>query len=153
MEISLKIDLTDEQYQNLMKKSYDRIFEDEDFAEELKKSVANGIEEFMKSPDGKQMVRITLTGDDYYNISARKTALGERLFNEAIKEYVSEISIPIKEFMKECLLKVDIERIVTNIIIDIIRQSIIGTTVNELKTESLIQRGQINELREKLNMI
>ena len=153
MEIFLKIDLTDEQYQDLMKKSYDRIFEDEDFTEGLKKSVANGIEEFMKSPDGKQMIRMTLTGDEYYNTSARKTALGKQLFDDATKEYVSEISIPIKEFLKECLLKINIEEIATDIIIEIFRQSIIETAVNELKTESLIQRDQINELRKKLNMI
>lgn len=52
MEIQLKIDLTDEQYNELMTTSYEKLFESDDFTKALGDVIVNGMADFIaKNPD------------------------------------------------------------------------------------------------------
>lgn len=52
MEIQLKIDLTDEQYNELMTTSYEKLFVTEDFTKALGDVIVNGMADFIsKNPD------------------------------------------------------------------------------------------------------
>ena len=60
MELTLKIDLTEEQYNDLMAKSYKEIFETDSFKEALKETICTGMVNWFDTPNGKDVIRETL---------------------------------------------------------------------------------------------
>ena len=85
MELMLKIDLTEEQYNDLMTKSYHELFETDSFKKVLAATVSEGILDFLKGPTGQSLIKKTFTGDSYYD-SGRNTDFGKKLFDTNILE-------------------------------------------------------------------
>ena len=100
MELILKIDLTEEQYNDLMTKSYHEIFESGAFKDALKDNILLGIENWLNSTEGKDVIRTSLVGDNYYDRNLRKTELGKSLLEVASSDFTDRMKEPVKNFSR-----------------------------------------------------
>ena len=156
MELTLKIDLTEEQYNDLMTKSYKEIFETDSFKEALKETICTGMVNWFDTPNGKDIIKKTLTGDDYYSRNMRQTETGRNILNEATKEYASKISEPIQDFYRDLLTKVNLGNLLKEILYSqIIRSMGIGMKDSMEMIEAVFntQSQELQSLREKLSNI
>lgn len=72
MEIQLKIDLTDEQYNELMTTSYEKLFESDDFTKALGDVIVNGMADFIaKDPDIIRACLCKKNENSYYGTRGR----------------------------------------------------------------------------------
>lgn len=154
MELMLKIDLTEEQYNDLMTKSYHELFETDSFKKALAATVSEGILDFLKGPTGQQLIKKTFTGDSYYD-SGRNTDFGKKLFDEASKEYMDQIKEPIGKFLQDCLMKVDIDRMAKAIVMNaFIKGMSFGMNDDLMVLQEQLWRteARVSDLRSKFNI-
>lgn len=154
MELMLKIDLTEEQYNDLMTKSYHELFETDSFKKALAATVSEGILDFLKSPTGQNLIKKTFTGDSYYD-SGRNTDFGKKLFDEASKEYMDQIKEPIGKFLQDCLMKVDIDKMAKAIVMHaFIKGMSFGTNDDLMVLQDQLWRTEtrVSDLRSKFNI-
>lgn len=154
MELMLKIDLTEEQYNDLMTKSYHELFETDSFKKALAATVSEGILDFLKGPTGQQLIKKTFTGDSYYD-SGRNTDFGKKLFDEASKEYMDQIKEPIGKFLQDCLMKVDIDKMAKAIVMHaFIKGMSFGMNDDLMVLQDQIWRteARVSDLRSKFNI-
>lgn len=101
MELTLKIELTDDQYKDLMDKSSEAIFEQDGFYKALEEVFIQSTAEYLKTPEGIKMIRKGLCGGHYfYNEDAIDTEAGKRIINAAASETIDLLKDPIKEYYK-----------------------------------------------------
>ena len=156
MELTLKIDLTEEQYNDLMAKSYKEIFETDSFKEALKETICTGMVNWFDTPNGKDVIRETLVGDNYYSSNMRQTETGRSILNEATKEYASKIGEPIQDFYRDLLTKVNLGNLLKEILYSqIIRSMGIGMkdSMEMIEAAFNTQSRELQDLREKLSHI
>lgn len=154
MELMLKIDLTEEQYNDLMTKSYHELFETDSFKKALAATVSEGILDFLKSPTGQNLIKKTFTGDSYYD-SGRNTDFGKKIFDEASKDYMDQIKEPIGKFLQDCLMKVDIDRMAKAIVMNaFIKGMAFGASddLMRLQDQLWMTEARVNDLRSKFNI-
>ena len=154
MELMLKIDLTEEQYNDLMAKSYHELFETDSFKKALAATVSEGILDFLKGPTGQQLIKKTFTGDSYYD-SGCNTDFGKKLFDEASKEYMDQIKEPIGKFLQDCLMKVDIDRMAKAIVMNaFIKGMSFGVNDDLMVLQDQLWRteARVSDLRSKFNI-
>ena len=154
MELMLKIDLTEEQYNDLMAKSYHELFETDSFKKALATTVSEGILDFLKGPTGQQLIKKTFTGDSYYD-SGRNTDFGKKLFDEASKEYMDQIKEPIGKFLQDCLMKVDIDKMAKAIVMHaFIKGMSFGMNDDLMVLQDQLWRteARVSDLRSKFNI-
>lgn len=154
MELMLKIDLTEEQYNDLMAKSYHELFETDSFKKALAATVSEGILDFLKGPTGQQLIKKTFTGDSYYD-SGRNTDFGKKLFDEASKDYMDQIKEPIGKFLQDCLMKVDIDKMAKAIVMNaFIKGMAFGTSddLMILQNQLWMTEARVEDLRSKFNI-
>lgn len=156
MELALKIDLTEEQYQDLMTKSYHELFATSSFREELGKTICEGILDWFKGPEGSKIIKETFTGDGYWKNNMRDTALGKKLVEDATKEYIDKIKEPLSEFIHEVFRSCDLDSIVRAVIYNAIMKGLTygaEERFRELYDISMINNGKIDEIKTKLQNI
>lgn len=106
MELCLKIDLTDEQYNDIMTKSYKELFESDDFKDALGKIIAQSMHDFLKSPTGQDLIKNTLSkSSGYYGSYSIDTAIGAKLVEKATEGYANQLAEPMIETYRNILLK------------------------------------------------
>lgn len=123
MNLALNISLTDEQYNELMSKTHDKLFESEEFINELTHVILSQIGQYLHDhPDEiRQALGITVS---YYNRNATQVAnnaLMTKIIQKASDEYSGEISdnvkLTIKEIMKSTNLSDIIEAVLSKAIL------------------------------------
>ena len=102
MELTLKIELTDEQYKDLMDQSSEAIFEQDGFYKALEEVFIQSTAEYLKTPEGIKMIRKGLCGGSYFysGDAAIDTEAGKRIINNAASETIDLLKEPIKEYYK-----------------------------------------------------
>ena len=156
MELTLKIDLTEEQYNDLMTKSYKEIFETDSFKEALKETICTGMVSWFDTPNGKDVIRKTLVGDNYYSCNMNQTEVGRSILKEATKDYASKIGEPIQEFYKDLLTKINIGNLLKEILYaQIVRSMGIGMneSIETMQSAFNMQSQELQDLKEKLSSI
>lgn len=110
MELMLKIDLSDEQYDELMKTSYNKLFESDDFQKTLGNVIVENIGEWLrKNPD---LIRQCLAkkgnggyynnyGNNYYDF----TETAKVLIDKASEETTDKLTDIVSDVLMSCLKK------------------------------------------------
>ena len=156
MELMLKIDLTEEQYNDLMTKSYHEIFESDAFKDALKDSILLGMEDWLNSPEGKGVIKTSLVGDGFYDRNLRKTELGKSLLETASSEFTDRMKDPIEDFFRETLRSIRIEDVLRLILIDSFRQGLISSSremMQILEERQMFTENEVNDIKNKLTSI
>lgn len=156
MELALKIDLTEEQYQDLMTKSYHELFATSSFREELGKTICEGILDWLKSPEGSKIIKETFTGDGYWKNNMKDTALGKKLVENATKEYIDKIKEPLSEFIHEVFRSCDLDSIIRAVVYNAIMDGLTcgaKDRFRELYDISMINNGKIEDIKSRLQNI
>lgn len=154
MELMLKIDLTEEQYNDLMQKSYDKIFDDEEFADVLKKIIADNMGEYLKTHP--EIVKKILVGeDDYYTRNQKSTKLGKMIVEEAVKEYSSDISEETKCAIKQILKTVNLSDLLWSVITQAVQKGMVEGMRYDFDMEHYRNdqlQGIVYNMKEKLGI-
>lgn len=156
MELTLKIDITEEQYNDLMTKSYKEIFETDSFKEELKKTIADGMINWFTSVNGQQVIKETLVGDNYYSRNLRQTEAGKNILTEATKEYSAKIGEPIQDFYRDILTKINIGKLLKEILYTEIMKSMgmgMKDSMEMIEAAFSMQSQELQNLKEKLSQL
>lgn len=117
MELSLKIELTDEQYNELMTKSFDSVFGGKEFTEALQKEILSSIGQYLKDHPNfiqEHLLRNSNYYSSYDNTNSYRVI--DRLIEEGSKTYASEISDAVAECYKHYLKKVPLEDILKEVL-------------------------------------
>ena len=156
MELALKIDLTEEQYQDLMTRSYHELFATSSFREELGKTICEGILEWFKSSEGSKIIKETFTGNGYWRNDMRDSTLGKKLVESATQDYIDKIKEPLSEFIYEVFRTCDLDGIVRAVIYNAIMKGLTygaEDRFRELYDISMVNNGKIDEIKSKLQNI
>ena len=156
MELMLKIDLTEEQYNDLMTKSYHEIFESDGFKDALKDSILLGIENWLNSTEGKDVIRSTLCGDNYYDRNLRKTELGKSLLEVARSDFTDRMKEPVENFFREALRTVRIEDMLKYILVEAFKNGLISGSrevMEILESKQVFMQDQLSDIKNKLQSI
>lgn len=154
MELMLKIDLTEEQYNDLMQKSYDKIFDDKEFADVLKKVIADNMGEYLKTHP--EIIKKILVGDeDYYYRNKKSTEIGKMIVEGAVKDYSSDISEETKCAIKQILKTVNLSNLLWSIITEAVRKGMADGLYTDFQMEHY--RGDqlqsiVDEMKDKLGI-
>lgn len=156
MELILKIDLTEEQYNDLMTKSYHEIFESDGFNDAIKDSILLGMENWLNSTEGKDVIRTSLVGDNYYDRNLRKTELGKSLLEVASSDFTDRMKEPVENFFREALKTVRIEDMLKYILVDAFRNGLIASSremMEILESKQVFMQDQLDDIKNKLQSI
>ena len=156
MELMLKIDLTEEQYNDLMTKSYHEIFESDAFKDALKDSILLGMENWLNSTEGKDVIRTSLVGDNYYDRNLRKTELGKSLLEVASNDFTDRMKEPVENFFREALRTVRIEDMLKYILVEAFKNGLIAGSremMEILESKQVVMQDQISDIKNKLQSI
>lgn len=156
MELMLKIDLTEEQYNDLMTKSYHEIFESDAFKDALKDSILLGMENWLNSTEGKDVIRSTLCGDNYYDRNLRKTELGKSLLEVASSDFTDRMKEPVENFFREALRTVRIEDMLKYILVEAFKNGLISGSrevMEILESKQVFMQDQLDDIKNKLQSI
>ena len=110
MELMLKIDLSDEQYDELMKTSYNKLFESDDFQKTLGNVIVENMGEWLKkNPD---LIRQCLAKkansrycNDYSNSYYDFTETAKVLIDKASEETADKLTNIVSDVLMSCLKK------------------------------------------------
>ena len=118
MNLALNVQLTDEQYAELMKTSYEKIFESQDFLQELSKVVATEIGSYLqKNPSIiKESLGINVGWYESNKEREENRKLLTKVIMDASTGVSSEISDAVKDTIKDILRKTDMQNIIETVI-------------------------------------
>ena len=118
MNLALNVQLTDEQYADLMKTSYEKIFESQDFLQELSKVVATEIGSYLqKNPSIiKESLGINIGWYESNKEREENRKLLTKVIMDASTGVSSEISDAVKDTIKDILRKTDMQNIIETVI-------------------------------------
>ena len=156
MELMLKVDLTEEQYNDLMTKSYHEIFESVAFKDALKDSILLGMENWLNSTEGKDVIRTSLCGDNYYDRNLRKTELGKSLLEVASSDFTDRMKEPVENFFREALRTVRIEDMLKYILVEAFKNGLISGSrevMEILESKQVFMQDQLDDIKNKLQSI
>lgn len=156
MELMLKIDLTEEQYNDLMTKSYHEIFESDAFKDALKDSILLGMENWLNSTEGKDVIKTSLIGDGYYDRNLRKTELGKSLLKVASNDFTDRMKEPVENFFREALRTVRIEDMLKYILVEAFKNGLIAGSremMEILESKQVFMQDQLSDIKNKLQSI
>ena len=156
MELMLKIDLTEEQYNDLMTKSYHEIFESDAFKDALKDNILLGIENWLNSTEGKDVIRTSLVGDNYYDRNLRNTELGKSLLEVASSDFTNRMKEPVENFFREALRTVRIEDMLKYILVEAFKNGLISGSrevMEILESKQVFMQNQLDDIKNKLQSI
>ena len=156
MELMLKIDLTEEQYNDLMTKSYHEIFESGAFKDALKDSILLGMKNWLNSTEGKDVIRSALCGDNYYDRNLRKTELGKSLLEIASSDFTYRMKEPVENFFREALRTVRIEDMLKYILVEAFKNGLISGSrevMEILESKQVFMQDQLDDIKNKLQSI
>lgn len=156
MELMLKIDLTEEQYNDLMTKSYHEIFESDAFKDALKDIILLGMENWLNSTEGKDVIRTSLVGDNYYDRNLRKTELGKSLLEVASNDFTDRMKEPVENFFREALRTVRIEDMLKYILVEAFKNGLIAGSremMEILEDKQIFVQDQLSDIKNKLQSI
>lgn len=111
MELMLKIDLSDEQYDELMKTSYNKLFESDDFQKTLGNVVVENIGEWLqKNPDLIRQCLAKKGSNGYYNSYGNNnyydfTETAKVLIDKASEETADKLKDIVSNVLMSCLKK------------------------------------------------
>lgn len=118
MNLALNVQLTDEQYAELMKTSYEKIFESQDFLQELSKVVATEIGSYLqKNPSIiKESLGINIGWYDSNKEREENRRLLTKVITDASEGVSSEISDAVKDAIKDILRKANMQNIIETVL-------------------------------------
>lgn len=114
MNLALNIQLTDEQYAELMSKTHDKLFESEDFIKELSHIVLTQIGQYLKDHPSEIKKALGIS-ENYYGMNeAQRTnrELMSKVIKGASEEYSEEISDAVKIALQNILKQTDLSSII-----------------------------------------
>ena len=157
MELSLKIELTDEQYKDLMEKSSDAIFQQDGFYKALEEIFIQSTAEYLRTPEGIKMIRKGLCGGNYfYNEDAIDTEAGKHIINSASSETIELLKEPIKEYYRTILNNDElIKKTLMSLFTNAMSKALIdgaGSTFSELGAWISKNSADINQIKSVLNV-
>lgn len=157
MELSLKVELTDEQYKDLMDKSFDAIMDREEVKEELKNIIIRDMQERIHTwveANAQSWIRYVYgIGTGYYDSRPSEEEFVKKLIKDAGSEYTEYMSETVKKTMSDMVQTVNVEQIIYGILMDYIVKGVTGgfeTWASVVNANSSIIRSNFNNLREYL---
>ncbi len=173
MEISLKVELTDEQYQNLMQSSYDEIFKDPTTLETFRSVILEHFIEYFNDNryGGKKETNGVYVGqyiakrnivekallDEYTDGSSygsrtnyKPTEFLDAIVHEATKEQIQDFQTRIQQVTKEILSNPDaISKILSQVIVESIKLGF--STGNErILQDQIMQTEMVGIIQDRL---
>ena len=173
MEISLKVELTDEQYQNLMQSSYDEIFKDPATIEAIRTMVVDQFTDYFVNgnthrkkqdsgvyvgtyPPVRNIVEKALL--DEYTVGSgygsrtdyKPSAFLDQLIHEATEEQIEEFKANIKDVTRQIL---NDPRAIAQILNQVIVESIklgLSTGNEKVLNDQIYQIETVSMLKERL---
>lgn len=161
MEISLKVELTDEQYAQLMENSYDDIFKNETVVDGLREIIIKNFEQFFSGNSSNKYIgsptAITgfvekaliqeLPGKSYGIREYVPTSLMRTIVEHATEEQVAQYEREIQQIVKDFFRRSDtIAKIIYDLILESIRAGIsLGT--NSMKEDRKADSDAIEWLK------
>lgn len=173
MEISLKVELTDEQYQNLMQSSYDEIFKDPTTLETLRSVILEHFIEYFNDNryGGKKETNGVYVGqynskrnivekallDEYTEGSGygshtnyKPTEFLDAIVHEATEEQIKDFQTRIQQVTTEILSNPDtISRILSQVIVESIKLGL-STGNARILQDQITQTEMISMIKERL---
>jgi hypothetical protein len=160
MIINLNVELTDEQVDQLMNQSYDRIFESDEFKDAMRESVIDNISDWLKRHP--ELIKQAMWGSQNSNFwhsgSSYDGLLASKIIRDTLdcSDYHTEVTQIIKDSITNILEKSPLDTIIMQIIKDSVMRGLTGGlkehvdyTMDWTKT---IQ-DEIAVMRSKLNKI
>lgn len=141
MELSIKLDLTDEQYEEFKKSSEDavsKLLTDPGFKDTIAKIVLQSIHDYLESPTGKDMIRKTLTGDSGYSYSRNDkldTKFANFLIEKASNDFASEFNTPFRDTYIEMLKDEEfVKKVMLNILYNNMSKALAQSVSGDIET-------------------
>ena len=127
MEISLKIELSDEQYNDLMDKSFDAIMGTKEVTDKLQEIIISNMQEKINDwvTDNATSWISTIYDVGRYSRSTEEEFV-KKLIKDAGSEYTDHISKTIKKTMSDMIQKVDVGSIIYKILLDAVMRGVTG---------------------------
>ena len=157
MNLALNISLTDEQYEELMSKTHDKIFESEEFVQELSKVILTSIGKYLSDRPGeiKDALGISIPHYSANRQQKENKALMQKVISQAASEYSSEISEAVKITLKNVLKETNIGDIIENVISKAILNAMTsGLTeyLHGIDNSIMVSSQEISELKNRLSL-
>ena len=155
MDISLNVQLTDEQFNQLMEKSYEKIFETDEFTVALRESIVKQVSDHLtKNP--KYIERaLGVTNDWSYDKYKEHSTVISGIVKTASVEYCKEISDGVTDVLKDVVKKAPIDEIIMDIIKDAVLKGLVSGMSRHIESDTVwksVMYSEVNRMKEVLNM-
>ena len=157
MNLALNISLTDEQYNDLMLKTHDKLFESEEFVQELSKVILAGMGEYLKN-NPSELRKALGFSENYYSMNSEQQnnrKLMTRVIHQAADGYCTEISDNVKIALQDILKKTDLATIMETVLAKAILKGMSSGLTEHLEAVDNIigiNSHEIEQLKSILNL-
>lgn len=120
MELQLKVELTDEQYQTLMTKSIDAIVDSPEAVAAMQQTISDNLGQYLKAhPD---IIKEQFKDHNAYGWDMGTNEMTKKIISDAAAKAAETVRTAVTEYMLEVAKTEDLEAIVQNILIRAILQ-------------------------------
>lgn len=157
--LALNIELTDEQYQELMSKSLDTVLNTEQVQAAITELILKHIGDYLQMNKG--AITTFVEPPSYYGNreSDQHKKIVKNLFDNATKEYQETISKAVKDYMTDLLTKVDSDKLMQSVLHEVLvtttqdaLRDTVSNNVQDIWDNIIRQNNAITSLADRLNV-